>query len=93
MYGPDHELSNLRHAYRHAQANNPHYTWYVSKPENAHKVHVCVCALFTFLLRNTCTFIHGIILIFFRSMDDYVCTDEDLEILNKFPRQDLKLET
>ena len=29
MYGPDHELSNLRDAYRHAHANNPHYTWLV----------------------------------------------------------------
>ena len=29
MYGPDHELSNLRDAYRHAHANNPHYTWFV----------------------------------------------------------------
>ena len=31
MYGPDHELSNLRDAYRHAHANNPHYTWFVFK--------------------------------------------------------------
>lgn len=28
-----------------------------------------------------------------RSRDDYVCTDEDIENLNKFPRQYLKLET
>ncbi len=28
MYGPDHELSNLRSAYRHEQAQNPHYTWW-----------------------------------------------------------------
>ncbi len=27
MYGPDHELSNLRSAYRHEHAQNPHYTW------------------------------------------------------------------
>lgn len=28
-----------------------------------------------------------------RSRDDYVCTDEEIELLNKFPRQSLKLET
>ena len=28
-----------------------------------------------------------------RSRDDYICTDEQLDQLNKFPRQNLKLET
>ncbi|XP_064404176.1 proto-oncogene tyrosine-protein kinase ROS-like isoform X2 [Halichondria panicea] len=53
MYGPDHELSNLRSAYRHEQAQNPHYTW---------------------------------------TNEDYVCTDDDLDKLSKFPRHNLKLE-
>ena len=80
MYGPDHELSNLRDAYRHAHANNPHYTWFVFNS----------CMIMILCWPINFVFIQCLLL---RSRDDYVCTDEDIELLNKFPRQYLKLET
>lgn len=51
-------------------------------------LHLCDCKLPFLVISLYIVFA----LLLDRSREDYICTDEDLDLLQKFPRSNLKLE-